>query len=177
MKAHLAELQHGWVSVVAKTEAYNEAFFDEQKVKDFSKFLRLNPQVGRHFNKRAEEDIEDPDEEKKEEQKDEKSCLMFEMKRKSLSWALLKHEMVAEMTERNIVCESFGPKTVRSVRKTFKETADNFMTNIDKLRQTEIYPHKKCHPACEARGCKWVIAVNFWAFLILRLLAMISAFT
>ena len=51
MKAHLAELQHGWVSVVAKTEAYNEAFFDEQKVKDFSKFLRLNPQVGRHFNK------------------------------------------------------------------------------------------------------------------------------
>ena len=70
--------------------------------------------------KRAEEDIEDPDEEKKEEQKDEESCLMFEMKRKSLSWALLKHEMVAEMTERNIVCESFGPKTVRSVRKTFK---------------------------------------------------------
>ena len=29
----MEELQHGWVSVVAKTEAYNEAFFDEPNVK------------------------------------------------------------------------------------------------------------------------------------------------
>ena len=154
----MEELQHGWVSVVAKTEAYNEAFFDEPNVKQFSKFVRLNPQVGHHFKKRVEEEIQNPDEDEK--LKEEESTLMFEMKRKSLSWALLKHEMIAEMRDLNIECESFGPKSTQKERKTFKQTADEFMTSIDKLRQKEIYPHEKCFPACEARGCKWVIAVN-----------------
>ena len=146
---------------MGKTEAYNEAFFDEEKVAIFSKFLRLNPGVGHHFNKKVEEEIEEAEEENGAKVKTaDEVCLMFEMKRKSLSWALLKHEMIAELRERNMKSESFGPKNVQSVKKSFKETADAFMTEIDKLRQTEIYPHKTCHPACEARGCKWVVAAN-----------------
>ena len=150
------------MSVVAETEAYNESCFDERPVETFQKFLRINPSVGQHFKRKVEADIEGADE-NSEEKTDgwhtpDEQCLMYEMKRKSLGWALLKHEMVAELRDRDMKTETFGPKREQDVRRTFRETADDFMTKIDKVRQNEIYPHKKCYPACEARGCKYVVA-------------------
>ena len=126
-------------------------------MRNFQKFLKLNPAVGHRFNTKSKEDTENLTSDDK---TSDELCLMYEMKRKSLSWALLKHEMWAEMSDRNITKTTFGPKVVKGVSKTFKSTADEFMTEIDKLRQKELYPHKTCHPACEARGCKWVVAVD-----------------
>ena len=162
MKQHLAHLQHAWMSAISKAEAYNEAFLKEENVAIFQKFLRLNPKVGHHFNRQVEEECEVSGEDNEEQLQvnTEDVCLMFEMRRKSLSWALLKNEMMEELKDRNITQETFGPKTVQNARKSFKETADEFMTEIDRLRQKELYPHKKCYPACKARGCKWVIAVD-----------------
>ena len=129
-------------------------------MKTFQKFLKLNPAVGHRFKQKSKENTENCAQASESDNKADESCLMFEMKRKSLSWALLKHEMFAEMVDRNITKETFGPKSIGGVSKSFKETANEFMTQIDKLRQKELYPHKTCHPACEARGCKWVIAVD-----------------
>ena len=137
---------------------FHQAFFDEQCVKTFRKFLRLNPAVGQRFNQKSADGKISGDDKTDDAADDQ--CLMFEMKRKSLSWALLKHEMIAELNDRNITKETFGPKIVDGESKPFKETADLFMTKIDKLRQKELYPHETCHPACSARGCKWIIAVD-----------------
>ena len=43
---------------ISKAEAYNEAFLKEENVAIFQKFLRLNPQVGHHFNRQVEEECE-----------------------------------------------------------------------------------------------------------------------
>ena len=104
---------------ISKAEAYNEAFLKEENVAIFQKFLRLNPQVGHHFNRQVEEECEVSGEDNEEQLQvnTEDVCLMFEMRRKSLSWALLKNEMMEELKDRNITQESFGPKTVQNARK------------------------------------------------------------
>lgn len=123
--------------------------------------MKHNPDVGHRFKRKCKEDTAPASESETEGDKTaDDLCLMYEMKRKSLGWALLKHEMLAEMSDRNVTKETFGPKLVGGVSRSFKETADSFMTKIDKLRQKELYPHKTCHPACEARGCKSIVAVD-----------------
>ena len=143
------------------SDKFFQAFFDEDRVKTFRKFLHFNPAVGHRFNRKCKEDkAPASDSESQSDASADELCLMYEMKRKSLGWALLKHQMLAEMIDRNSTKTTFGPKLVGGVSKSFKETANAFMTRIDKLRQKELYPHKVCHPACEARGCKWIVAVD-----------------
>jgi hypothetical protein len=151
MKSHVAELQHGWMSSVAKAESYNETFLDTEKVSNFKSFLKCNPDVGNHFNRKMKEnDADDKDDD----------CRMYEMKRKSLTRAFLTHEMISELQERNLNHETFGPKISENSHITFMNSADSFMQKVDNLRKSEIYSHDKCSKACADRGCKWVMSAD-----------------
>ena len=61
IKSYNSDLQHGWLSSVAKTESYNETFHDSEKVKTFKDILNSNPKIGKHFNRKAttENEIEE----------------------------------------------------------------------------------------------------------------------
>ena len=84
------------------SDKFFQAFFDEDRVKTFRKFLHFNPAVGHRFNRKCKEDkAPASDSESQSDASADELCLMYEMKRKSLGWALLKHQMLAEMIDRN----------------------------------------------------------------------------
>ena len=155
--SHMAELLHGWMSSIAKTESFNETFWGKRQIAATQQFLKFNPSVANHFRDQAKND-NSPDIEDQENEKEERKTI-FEMKRKSLSRVLLKSEIIKECSERNIV-ESFGPKIVGGEQKSLNQTMDDFMEKIGELRKSEIYPHPNCYPECEKRGCKWVISFD-----------------
>ena len=151
VKSHMAELQHGWMSAIAKAESYNETFLETAKVESFKLFLKYNPQVGVHFKKKskgAENELEDEDLNK-----------MFEMKRKSLSTVLVRSEIKREVIERGLDL-ILGPKEQNGKNISYKDSVNEFMVQVDELRRTEVYPHENCSKACADRGCKWVLAVD-----------------
>ena len=172
IKSYNSDLQHGWLSSVAKTESYNETFHDSEKVKTFKDILNSNPKIGKHFNRKAttENEIEEATfgEEEAEKENEDKTyrtninseSTMYEMKRKSLTQALLTSEIIKELQERKIANETFGPKVEKREKVTFKKSADTFMEKIEDLRKFEVYEHFECSPACAERGCKWVIAMD-----------------
>ena len=175
----MAELQHGWMSSIAKAESYNETFYDTEKVSKIKTFLKFNPDVGKRFNKKVEhepdfENIQDDNENNEEDKlnktepqnedkinKTEENDLnkMHELKRKSLQSALLNQEIQNEIRERKMI-HNFGPKFENGKQKTFKTSANEFMEKIENIRKYEIYKHENCSKACSARGCKWVISVD-----------------
>ena len=176
VKSHMAELQHGWMSSIAKAESYNETFVDTETVKKIKTFIKFNPEVGKRFDKKtgneAEfENIQDENETKEEvktneniqdkNETQEKNNInkIHELKRKSLQSALINQEIQNELKEREMIF-NFGPKFENGEQKTFKSSADEFMEHVEDLRKYEIYKHENCSKACAARGCKWVIAVD-----------------
>ena len=152
VKSHMAELQHGWMSAIAKAESYNETFLETAKVESFKLFLKYNPQVGVHFRKKskgAENELEE----------DEDLNKMFEMKRKSLSTVLVRSEIKREVIERGLDL-LLGPKEQNGKNISYKDSVNEFMVKVDELRRKEVYPHENCSKACADRGCKWVLAVD-----------------
>ena len=133
--SHMAELLHGWMGSIAKTESFNETFWGKRQIAAIQRFLKFNPSVANHFRDQAKND-NSPDIEGQENEKEERKTI-FEMKRKSLSRVLLKSEIIKECTERNIV-ESFGPKMVGGEQKSLNQTMDDFMEKIGELRKSEI---------------------------------------
>lgn len=173
VSSYNSDLQHGWMSSVAKTESYNDTFHDSKQVKTFKNILKSNPKIGKHFNRKAKNKSETEEATFGEDDKTEaetsnneettnvnSESIMFEMKRKSLTQALLTFEAIKELQERKLTNDTFGPKVEDNEHITFKKSADNFMEKIENLRKFEIYEHFECSPACAERGCKWVIAVD-----------------
>ena len=81
------------------------------------------------------------------------------MSRKTLSKALITHEILDEIKERKMTY-MFGPKMESGERKTFEQTKSDFMKQIDQLRSHETYKHENCSKACEDRGCKFMLVLD-----------------
>ena len=124
VKSHMAELQHGWMSAIAKAESYNETFLGTDKVESFKLFLKYNPQVGIHFRKKSKGDENEPEE-------DEEINKMFETKRKSLSAVLVRSEIKQEVVERGLD-PIFGPKEENGKKISYKDSVDEFMVKVDR---------------------------------------------
>ena len=159
------------MSAISKAEAYNEAFLKEENVAIFQKFLRLNPKVGHHFNRQVEEECEVSGEDNKEQLQvnTEDVCLMFEMRRKSLSWALLKNEMMDHNTR------NFWPKNSSECEKEFQgnsrwvhdwnwsaETKRTVSAQkvLPSMQGTRLQMGHCCRRAVEAETCYLCIVVN-----------------
>ena len=167
-----AELNHCWTSFEGKAESYNETFRDTDKVKYFKDFLETNPEVGGHFRKHfSEDENEDFFDENNEDvgflekQKTTESSRMWELKRKNLSQAYFNRQIQLELKERKIESKGFGPKMASSntqEKKTYKQTVNEFMKEVDELRKEEIYPHNEedCSSECKKRGCGFVVSVD-----------------
>ena len=74
---------------------------------------------------------------------------MFELHRKSLSQAFFNHWILKELQERKLVGKYFfgpyyhennGTKQILS----YKESVDNFLSDVDSWRTEELYPHNNC---------------------------------
>ena len=125
------------------------------------RFLHFQPGVGTHFQSKVKKDqAEDiPDNGVESESVEEKQTTMYEMHRKTLSKAMLNHEIIKEMNERKMTYK-FGPKLENGVTKTFDETKCEFMKHVDNLRSHETYKHENCSKACSDRGCKFVMTID-----------------
>ena len=168
LNSYMSDLQHCFSTAEGKAESYNETFRNTEKTEFFSDFLLFNPEVGGHFETKAEiakADVIDGD---GNETKDEKvrNSKMHELGRRNLSSAYYNHEVFSEMVERGTVENViFGPKIdeADSRRKiSYKESIENYMKEVDEMRKDELYKHTKedCSEACQKRGCGSVASVD-----------------
>ena len=160
-KQYFAELHHGWLSSQAKTEAFNETNRGTYQAEQTIKFLELNPNVGKQFQRQTndDEEVEDNDDDDEEDRfgkGDNRSMSrMHELKKKTLSQAMVNHEIKSELLENNKVKETrLGPMKQEHKTLTFKVTAYNLMKTVNENRKTELYKHNKCHEGCRKRGCE-----------------------
>ena len=85
---------------------------------------------------------------------------MWELRKKSISQAVLIYETIQELQDRNLEDTLFGPIKDENSNKTFKQSLDEFMTIIDNLRKNELYVHEKCSEPCKKRGCENVATAD-----------------
>ena len=161
MKSYSSELQHCWTSAEGKSEAYNETHRDSEKTTYFQNFLKCKPEVGGHFRKKLKCNENDFDDETEPE-----NSQMHELSRKSLSQGFFNYQVKEEMKEREVTEDfTFGPKVNPENSKetiTYKQSIDDFMQEVDKLRTEELYSHKEidCSIDCKKRGCGNVASVD-----------------
>ena len=149
-KLYSALYLHGWLSAVAMCAAFNWANRDSYFERRTRLFLKMNPGVGKQFSSSDREEEED------QEDKD-RSCLMYQMSRKSLSQNLLNYEMREELRESGELEKvSLGPKEVGGRRVSFKESQEQFFEEVDQRRKDTLYPHEECYEGCKRRGCEKV---------------------
>ena len=149
-KLYSALYLHGWLSAVAMCAAFNWANRDSYFERRTRLFLKMNPGVGKQFSSSDREEEED------QEDKD-RSCLMYQMSRKSLSQNLLNYEMREELRESGELEKvSLGPKEVAGRRVSFKESQEQFFEEVDQRRKDTLYPHEECYEGCKRRGCEKV---------------------
>ena len=143
----------------SQAEAYNETFRSTEKVVEFKLFLEKNPKVGKHFEKKINSKPADDeyclpmsdDYNEKDATENGHSIFsgMFEMHRKSVSQAFFNHWVLSELQERKLVGNYFfGPYYYENngSRKllSYKDSVDNFQSDVDSWRTEEIYPHDNC---------------------------------
>ena len=150
-RQYSSEYLHGWLSAVAKCEAHNWANRDSYYENATKMFLSLNPDIGRQFkSKETEEDIDKED-------KEDSTCLMYQMSRKSLSQTLLNYEMRKELKESGDMEKvSFGPKEELGRRISFRESIELYFEEVDRRRKEKLYHHEVCYEGCRRRGCEQV---------------------
>ena len=86
---------------------------------------------------------------------------MWELRKKSISQAVLIHETIKELHDRKLEDMLFGPMiNEKFQKKSFKHSIDDFMTMIDNLRKEELYKHEKCSEPCKRRGCENVVTAD-----------------
>ena len=146
---YISLLHHAWVSQEGQSEAYNESHRNSKKVILFKEFLRVNQNVGVHFNQKGadgdlNDDLDIPDNDLFNE--GQKSNLMHEMHRKNLSQAVYRHWIYEELKERNKLGKIlFGPRLGEDGQcVTYKESVEHFLTLVDVWRTGEIYQHEQC---------------------------------
>ena len=169
----MASFMHGFMSMEAEAEAYNETFRGSEQVEQIKLFLNKNPNVGKHFEKKikakpAEDEYEAPmSDDFNEKEAASKGLQVFsgmhEMHRKSLSAAFYNLSTLLELQERNLVGKYFfGPYhyEVDGMQKllNYKESVDNFQRDVDKWRTDELYTHDNCTTECKKRGCERVFS-------------------
>ena len=140
---------------------FSETFVDSEKVSNVKSFLHFQPAVGTHFHSKVKKDEEGDNLERgvESESAEDKQTTMFEMHRKTLSKALLTHEVIEEINERKMT-HKFGPKLENGVHKSVQETQSEFMKHVDYLRSHETYSHESCSKGCSDRGCRWVYVID-----------------
>ena len=84
------EFSHGWLSAETKAEAYNMSHKDTERVKGISRFMEMNTENGKHFDKKSvdqKESIREHDEECLEDETNEttRNSRIYEINRKGLS--------------------------------------------------------------------------------------------
>ena len=156
----LSLLHHGWLSQEGMAEAYNETHRGSIKVELFQQFLRENSKIGRHFQRKPNnEDILDDDvdvlTEEETSNDNQAQTTMYELHRKNVSKALYNQWILEELKDRKKVGKIlFGPKYDEDGSlKTFKVTVDEFLDNVDGWRTNELYEHESCTDSCKKRGC------------------------
>ena len=142
---YLALLHHGWVSSEGKCEAYNELHRDSVNVQKIQRFFNKNEKIGRHFNQKVNLSVDNPDFVTGIEGNSTFNG-MHELHQKSLSSAVLNHEVFEELKERNKLEKiTFGPKVNHDkIRISYKESLENVLEKIDNWRTDEIYEHSVC---------------------------------
>ena len=123
VKQYFAEFHHGWLSSQAKTESFNEVNRGTYQSVQTLKFLSLNPSVGKKFlQQKNEEDQGDKDDEDDDDERVNMSR-MHELKTKSLSQAMVNHEIMSELRENNLLnTTQLGPIKKENKTSSFKET-------------------------------------------------------
>lgn len=151
--SYMSDLHHGFMSVDAKCESYNELFRSSYEVNCIKDFLLKNPRVGGHFQTKTRETEEAGD--------DEPRSTIYELSSRALSSAIYSHEIIQECIERKTLSrELFGPKKDPNSKggvMSFKETLNLVMDKVDLSRKDELYEHKVCADECKKRGCDTVI--------------------
>ena len=51
VESYSNNLCHAWMSMEGQSESYNQTWLGSEGVKYLNKFLSLNPEIGRHFNR------------------------------------------------------------------------------------------------------------------------------
>ena len=156
----LSLLHHGWLSQEGMAEAYNETHRGSLKVELFQQFLRENSKIGRHFQRKPnnedilDDDVDVPTEEETSND-NQAQTTMYELHRKNVFKALYNQWILEELKDRKKVGKIlFGPKyDVDGSLKTFKVTVDEFLDNVDGWRTNELYEHESCTDSCKKRGC------------------------
>ena len=166
---------HCWVSCEGEVEAYNLSHQSTDSTKGISRFLDLNPSVGKHFKTVARREEEEDEEEEKDNQDHVKAggsgsgkrgiSKMYEMKRKGLGQALRNWCVIEELGDRHLLNsvdegELFGPMSYQGKAVSLKESLDLFMERVDNWRISELYPHKCTSLDCQKRGCEKVTVVD-----------------
>ena len=165
IEGYWEEFSHAWMSSEGKAEAFNMSHRKRDSTRGITRFLIMNPSVGKHFDKVANEGDDGGDGDEDGEDQDRASSRMFEMKRKGLSAAVRNWCIVQELGERHLLDEVdhgelFGPKVEGDSMISFKESADNFMEKVDDWRAEELYPHSCTSSDCKRRGCEKVTVVD-----------------
>ena len=170
LKSYFSDLLHSFTSAEGKAESYNDLYRETEKTNYFLQFIKFNPTVGGHFRSKDEtEGINDEDDDDLDYKGDGEEDLMSqasamsEIHRKTLQTAFYNHQVRLELEERGIIDQwTFGPKhelSNQAKKITYRESMDNFMTEVDNWRLSEIYDHT-CSAPCEERGCKKVIVMD-----------------
>ena len=175
VKRNMASFMHGFMSMEAEAEAYNETFRDSERVYQMKLFLSENPDVGKHFDKRIRAKIADDEFEApmSDEFNEKEAALngmhvytgMHEMHRKSAGAAFYNLSILSELQERNLVGKYFfGPyyQIVDGVKKLFnyRDSVNNFQRDVDRWRTDELYAHDNCTTECKKRGCERVFSAD-----------------
>lgn len=167
-KQYFSELHHGWLSSQAKAEAFNETNRGSYQEQQTRKFLELNPDIGKRFQhgEDSKDDDEygfsdDDDNNEEYEQEIKKKSKMYEINRKTLSQAMLNHQIKSELSERGQLENTrFGPMLMNGKKISFKESRYEAMKDINEQRKSELYPHQKCYKGCEKRGCSKISTID-----------------
>ena len=141
-------------------EAYNETHRGSLKVELFKQFLVENSKIGRHFQRKPnnediiDDDVYDPTEEETSNDNHARNT-MYELHRKNVSKALYNQWILEELKDRKKVGKIlFGPKHDEDENlKTYQITVDEFLDNVDEWRTNELYEHEECTGSCKKRGC------------------------
>ena len=159
VKQYFSEFHHGWLSSQAKTEAYNEANRGLPQEKHVKQFISLNPQIGerfkaKHVQRKEESSDEDENGIDNNEMNEENQSRMHELKRKTLSQAMINNEVKSELRERDLLGHTrFGPLKRHGEHISFKKSRYEFLKDTNEHRKTELYTHNVCYDGCKKRGC------------------------
>ena len=165
VESYSNNLCHAWMSMEGQSESYNQTWLGSEGVKYLNKFLSLNPEIGRHFNRTMSSrntglivpnDVHEDESIDKLENYDRISS-MAELGRKSLSSALLNFWIHKELQERKEVNKHFfGPYYSEDEVDgyiAYQKTVEQYLSYVEKCRISEIYEHKICTDQCKRRGC------------------------